>query len=122
MKEIIAIIRPKMVSATKAALEELGFPGITAMAVLGRGRQRGIGSEVGFSIETELLAKAKSGGMKYVPKRYVSLVVPDGKVDEVVDRIVEVNQTASVGDGKIFVVPIEDAVRVRTGESGESAL
>lgn len=122
MKEVIAIIRPKKVSATKDALEALGYPGVTASAVLGRGKQRGIAGEVSFPIETELLAKGKIGGMKFVPKRYVSIVVENSQVDEVIAAIVKVNQTAQVGDGKIFVCPIDNSVRVRTGESGDAAL
>jgi nitrogen regulatory protein PII 2 len=122
MKEIIAIIRPKMVSATKEILESMGFPSITASAVLGRGKQRGIAGEVSFAITPDLLSKGKSGGMKFVPKRFLSIIVEDEQVEAIVNAIVKVNQTAQVGDGKIFISPIEDAVRVRTGECGSTAL
>jgi nitrogen regulatory protein PII 2 len=122
MKEIIAIIRPKKVSATKEALEKLGFPSITAQPVLGRGHQRGIAGEVTCDLPTELLSQAKVGGMKYVPKRYVSIVVCDTDVDSVVQTLILVNQTAQIGDGKIFVCPVDDALRVRTEESGDKAL
>ncbi len=122
MKEIIAIIRPKKMGATKDALEKLGFPGMTAVAVLGRGRQRGIAGEVNVEIRPELLSQVKSGGMKYIPKRFFSLVVQDDDADIIVKTIININQTAQVGDGKIFICPIDDALRIRTGEQGESAV
>lgn len=122
MKEIIAIIRPKKVEATKEALEQLGFPGLTAVSVLGRGKQRGIAGEVNFDISPEFLARGKSAGMKYIPKRLLSIVVKDAQVEEVVNTIIKINQTAVIGDGKIFVCPIDDALRVRTDEKGNSAL
>jgi nitrogen regulatory protein PII 2 len=122
MKEIIAIIRPKKVAATKDALEKAGFPGITATPVLGRGRQRGIAAELSFNIDPELLSKGKTGGMKYIPKRFINIVVGDEDVQTVVDTIIKVNQTAQIGDGKIFVMPIDNAIRVRTSETGDSAL
>ena len=122
MKEVIAIIRPKKVEQTKNALDELGFAGITAVPVLGRGHQRGIASEIGYGISTELLARNRSAGMKYIPKRMLSVVVRDSDVDTVVDTIVKINQTANIGDGKIFVCPVDDAMRVRTDERGDPAI
>jgi nitrogen regulatory protein PII 2 len=122
MKEIIAIIRPNKMGQTKAALEEIGFPGLTAHSVLGRGRQRGIAGEVNCEIPASLLGQGKSGGMKYVPKRLLTLVVSDEAVEQVVKTIINVNQTAQIGDGKIFICPLDDAVRVRTDEQGESAI
>lgn len=122
MKEITAIIRPKKVGATKTALEQLGFPSLTAVAVLGRGRQRGIASEVNLDLSPELLSQGKSGGMKYVPKRMLTLVVSDDDVESVVMTIVNINQSAQIGDGKIFVSSVDDALRVRTGERGEKAI
>jgi nitrogen regulatory protein PII 2 len=121
MKEIIAIIRPKKVGPTRNALEQLGFNSMTATAVLGRGAQRGIASEVRAELSPELLA-GNAGGMKYIPKRLVSIMVHDFDVDKVVKSIIEVNQTLQIGDGKIFVCPLEDAIRVRTQERGESAV
>jgi nitrogen regulatory protein PII 2 len=122
MKEIMAIIRPKKVGPTKEALEKLGFPSITAVSVLGRGRQRGIAGEVGCDLRPDLPVPAKSGGMKYVPKRLLCLVVRDDDVDRVVQTIIEVNQTARIGDGKIFTCPLDNAVRVRTDEDGDKAI
>jgi nitrogen regulatory protein PII 2 len=122
MKEIIAIIRPKKVGSTKDALEKLGFPSITAVFAIGRGKQRGIASEVTCDIPMELQGQGKSGGMKYIPKRLISIVVRDPDVDLVVRTIIKVNQTAQIGDGKIFICPVDNAVRVRTDEEGEKAI
>jgi nitrogen regulatory protein PII 2 len=105
------------------ALDALGFPCLTAESVTGRGKQRGIAAEVKYDDRPErLLSVARSAGMKYVPKRRLTLIVPDGEVDGVVRTIINVNQTAQVGDGKIFVCPVEEAVRVRTDETGDAAL
>jgi nitrogen regulatory protein PII 2 len=122
MKEIIAIIRPKKVGATRNALEQLGFPSMTATAVMGRGTQHGIAGEVSMACSQELLTPNKPGGMKYVPKRLLSIVVQNSDVDTVVKTIIEVNQSAQIGDGKIFICPLETAVRVRTDERGQDAV
>ncbi|WP_010254205.1 P-II family nitrogen regulator [Treponema primitia] len=121
MKEVIAIIRPKMVGKTKEALDALGHPSITALSVLGRGKQKGIAGEVDIEYRPHIL-EGKHSGMKYVPKRQLSMVVKDGDVDAVIKTIVDINRTGQVGDGKIFVCPVDEALRVRTGETGESAL
>ncbi len=122
MKEIIAIIRPKKMEATKKALTALGFPSMTAMAVLGRGKQRGIAGEISYDIPISLQSQGRSGGMKYVPKRWFSLVVANEDVETVIDAIVKVNQTAEIGDGRIFICPIDNALRVRTDETGDNAI
>ncbi len=125
MKEIITIIRPKKVTATKEALESLGFPSMTAVSVLGRGKQRGIAAELGIEIRPEVLARGKMAGMKYmeyIPKRLLSIIVCNEDVDEIVKTIIKVNQTDQIGDGKIFVCPVEDAIRVRTDEQGNEAI
>lgn len=122
MKEIVAIIRPKKIGPTKQALEKLGFPSMTAMPVLGRGHQRGIANEISCDIRPQLMGQGKSGGMKYIPKRLLSVVVRDSDVDLIVQTIIEINQTAQIGDGKIFVCPVDNAIRVRTDENGEKAL
>ncbi|HHW45104.1 nitrogen fixation protein NifHD [Desulfofundulus thermobenzoicus] len=120
MKEIYAVIRPNKIGATKEALAILGFPGMTAVKVVGRGKQRGILGEVSFNIDPELLKT--TGGMKYVPKRLVYLVVDDADVPLVVAVIIKINRTGQIGDGRIFVCPVEEAVRVRTGERGKEAI
>ncbi len=125
MKEIIAIIRPKKVTPTKDALEKLGFPSITAVTVMGRGRQRGIAAELNIDVRPETLLSGKQAGLKfmeYIPKRLVTIVVRDEDVDIIVKTIIEINQTLQIGDGKIFICPIDDVVRVRTDETGESAI
>ncbi len=125
MKEIIAIIRPKKVTATKEALESLGFPSLTAISVLGRGKQRGIAAELGIDIRPEVLARGKMAGIKYmeyIPKRLLSIIACKEDVDEIVRTIIRVNQTDQIGDGKIFVCPVEDAIRVRTDEQGDEAI
>jgi nitrogen regulatory protein PII 2 len=122
MKEIIAIIRPKMVGKTKEALEKMGVPSLTATAVLGRGKQRGIAGEVDIEYRPHVLDEGAHRGMKYVPKRKLSLVVQDSDVDRIIQTIIGINQSKQVGDGKIFVCPIDDALRVSTGETADAAL
>ena len=125
MKEIIAIIRPKKIEHTKDALDVLGFPSVTAIPVLGRGNQRGIAGELGIDIRPDAVAQGRSAGMKdmkYIPKRLLSLIVCDEDVDEIVEAIIKVNQTDQIGDGKIFICPVDDAIRVRTDEQGDSAI
>ncbi len=122
MKEVSAIIRPRKVSATKEALVQLGYPSLTAIPVLGRGKQKGLAGEVDIEYRTGILEQNKHGGMKYIPKRYLSIVIPDDEVDTVLDTIIKVNQTGQIGDGKIFVCPVEDAIRIRTDEQGDDAL
>jgi len=122
MKEIIAIIRPKKVGPTRNALEQLGFPSMTATAVTGRGLQRGIAGEVNMDCPPELLTPNRPSGMKYIPKRLLSIVVQNSDVETVVKTIIEVNQSAQIGDGKIFICPLDTAVRVRTDERGDDAV
>jgi nitrogen regulatory protein PII 2 len=122
MKEIIAIIRPKMVGKTKAALEKMGFPGLTAVAVLGRGKQRGIAGEVDIEYRPHILEEGAHRGMKYIPKRELSMVVKDSDVDGVIQALLSINRSGQAGDGKIFVCPLDNALRVRTGETGDTAL
>lgn len=121
MKEIMAIIRPKKVTKTKEVLDSLGFPAMNAIRVMGRGKQRAILNEISFEInEPELLDM--EGSMRYIPKRMLSLVVPDEDVSLVVEAIMKVNHTGQIGDGKVFVSPIEEALRVRTMENGDEAI
>ncbi len=124
MKEIYAIIRLNKIYNTKKALEEIGFPSITVFnyRVFGRGKQKGIVDEVTFSVSPEVSQLAKQGGMKYIPKRLVYLVVDDKDITGVVDAIIQANQTGHYGDGRIFVCPVEEAIRIRTEEKGAQAL
>ena len=116
MQEVTAIIRLNMLQRTKEALAEKGFYAMHAMKVLGRGKQKGL------SYELTGEAQEAHGKMRYVPKRMLSMVVSSSQVDEVVRTIIEVNQTGHIGDGKIFISPVENAIRVRTGEEGEAAI
>jgi nitrogen regulatory protein PII 2 len=121
MKEIMAIIRPKNITKTKEVLDSLGFPAMNAVRVMGRGKQKAILNEVSFKVdETELLES--EGTMRYIPKRMINLVVPDEDVSLVVEAIMKVNHTGQIGDGKVFVSPIEKALRVRTMEKGDLAI
>jgi nitrogen regulatory protein PII 2 len=122
MKEIIAIIRPAKVAATRKALDRLGFPAMSVVAVLGRGKQGGIADEVAVEISPEVKGMAGFKGMRYVPKRLLSIVVPDASLRLVENTILKVNRTGNVGDGKLIILDVLEALRVRTGERGDSAL
>ncbi len=126
MKEVVAIIRMNRINATKAALVGEGFPAFTALKVMGRGK-RALDREVVRAIEDGVLDGAEmlpmlSRGPSLMAKRMISLVVPDEKTTRVVEIIMEVNRTGNQGDGKIFVMPVVDVVRIRTGETGEKAV
>ncbi len=122
MKEITAIVRPRKMEQTKNALAALGFPCMTAIPVIGRGRQRGIAGELAYELPPRLAGQGKSGGMKYIPKRMLTVFVGDADAEVVVQTIIAINQTDQIGDGKIFVSPVEGALRIRTHETDEAAL
>ncbi len=123
MKEIYAIIRINQVSDTKEALKTIGFPAVTVTPVMGRGKQKGLVDEITFQLSPETIKKAKQGGgMKYIPKHMLFIVVDDSAVPMVVETIIKVNQTGNIGDGRIFICPVEEAIRIRTGEKGTQAL
>lgn len=112
MKEIIAIIRPEQLEKVKIALEEIECHGITVMEVKGRGRQLGITESYrGSDYRIDLL-----------PKTRLEIIVKDENSEEVIETIVKTAQTGDIGDGKIFVSPVEEVVRIRTGERGEGAV
>jgi nitrogen regulatory protein PII 2 len=123
MKEIMAIVRINMMNRTKRALAEAGISSITARDALGRGK--GLvdltlleGAEKGYEEAVAQLGH----GQRLIPKRVFFVAVPDRLVDKTVKTIMRVNRTGKSGDGKIFVLPILDAVRVRTGEGGDAVL
>lgn len=125
MKEIIAIIRLKKVGATKEALAQMGVPSVTAIPVLGRGKQRGMAGELNIEIRSELIDQGLAAGlnyMKYVPKRLLYVVARDEEVDELVATIIKINQSEQIGDGRIFVSALDEAIRIRTDETGEKAI
>ncbi len=124
MKEVIAIIRRHRLQETKAGLLGIGIPALTMVSVEGRGKQKGL---PGWNYEldptlTEVEEKNTGIIMRFIPKRMIYAVVEDEDVPKVVEAIIRTNQSGHIGDGKIFVCPVEDAVRVRTGESGEQAI
>ncbi|MDP3035360.1 MAG: transcriptional regulator [Methanobacteriales archaeon HGW-Methanobacteriales-1] len=112
MKRIIAIIRPDKFETVKNSLEELGIHGMTVEDVKGRGRQLGI---------TESY-RGKDYTVDLLPKVRLEIIVKAIDVDKVVDTIVNQAKTGDIGDGKIFISPIEEVVRIRTGEKGEGAI
>jgi nitrogen regulatory protein PII 2 len=124
MKEIIAIIRMNKLAQTKRALVEAGFNGLTATKALGRGKllkDLSILDKVENDTRDMVLESLLKGG-RLVPKRLITLVVADADTQKVVDTIIAVNKDGNIGDGKIFVLPLIDVVRVRTGERGEEAV
>ena len=112
MKKVEAIIKPFKLDEVKQALSELGIAGLTASEVKGFGRQKG---------HSELYRGAEYV-VDFLPKVKVEVVVPDGMVGRVVEVIQKVARTGRIGDGKLFVIPVEEAIRIRTGERGEEAL
>lgn len=123
MKEIMAVIRMPMMGKTKDALTEAGIAAFFAQEALGRGK--GLvnqalleGANAGSE---EAIAQLGEKGRLY-PKRILSVVVPDADVETVISTILSVNKSGKQGDGKIFVMPLYDSVRVRTGEEGEAAI
>jgi nitrogen regulatory protein P-II 2 len=112
MKLITAVIKPFKLEDVRQALGEAGVQGMTVTEVKGFGRQKG---------HTELYRGAEYS-VDFVPKTKVEAAVPDALVEQVVEAIVNAAGTGSIGDGKVFVSDLEQAVRIRTGETGEQAL
>jgi nitrogen regulatory protein PII 2 len=123
MKEIMAIVRINMMNQTKRALAEAGITSVTARDALGRGK--GLvdmtileGAERGYEEAIAQLGQSQ----RLIPKRIFFVVVPNRLVSKTVKAITKVNHTGKSGDGKIFVMPVMDSIRVRTGESGDPIL
>ena len=112
MKKIEAIIRPFKLDDVREALSEIGVRGMTLTEVKGYGRQKG---------HTELY-RGSEYKIDFLPKIKIEIIATDGMVEAVVGAILKAAKTGQVGDGKIFVSPIDDVIRVRTEESGEDAL
>lgn len=112
MKKIEAIIRPDRLNIVKAALSELGYPGMTVTEVKGHGTQKGI-TEMwrGRIYKVDLLSKVK-----------IEIVVLDQHMDSIIQTIMRESRTGNIGDGKIFVSDVERVMRIRTGETGEKAV
>lgn len=112
MKMITAIIKPFKLDDVRAAVTEIGVQGITVTEVKGFGRQRG---------HTELYRGAEYV-VDFLPKTKIELVVGDDIVDQITEAIVDAARTGKVGDGKIFITQLEQAIRIRTGETGADAV
>lgn len=112
MKKIEAIIKPFRLDAVRDALTEIGVQGMTITEVKGFGRQKG---------HTELYRGAEYT-VDFLPKMKVEVVVPDANADAVIAEIRRAAMTGKIGDGKILVIPVENAIRIRTGEQGDAAV
>jgi nitrogen regulatory protein P-II 1 len=112
MKLIVAVLKPFKLDEVKEALKSLGIHGMTLTEAQGFGRQRGH-TEVYRGAEYEV---------EFVPKIRIEVVVDDAQVDEVANAIVDVAGTGKIGDGKVWILPVEEIIRVRTGERGSEAL
>jgi nitrogen regulatory protein PII 2 len=113
IKEVVAVIRSGKFAETLVKLEAAGINGFSRQRVYGRGKQRG------------LRYSGKAGedqGIGFLPKWMVTVAVEESKVASVVEALTEANRTGEIGDGKVFICPVSECVRVRTNESGEQAL
>jgi nitrogen regulatory protein PII 2 len=121
MKEVMAFIRLNKVNQTKSALAENGFPAFTCRKVLGRGKK-----SVEFSLVENILQEGElplsplgehlTESTRLIPKRVITLIVEDDQVEKAVETIIRANQTGNKGDGKIFVLPVQENYQIRTGE------
>jgi nitrogen regulatory protein P-II 1 len=112
MKKIVAIIRPERLEDVKQALEEIGSLGMTVRDVKGRGRQLGITESYrGHDYKVDLL-----------PKIEIEIVTSHHDIEKIVETIIKTAQTGCIGDGKIFISPVEEVIRIRTGDRGEKAI
>jgi nitrogen regulatory protein PII len=112
MKKIEAIIKPFKLEEVKDALGEIGIQGMTVSEVKGFGRQKG---------HTEIY-RGSEYTVDFLPKIKLELVLPDARVDAAVSAIIKSTKTGKIGDGKVFVSPVEQAIRIRTDEKGDEAL
>ena len=112
MKLVTAIIKPFRMDDVRAALSDIGVQGITATEVKGFGRQKG---------HTELYRGAEYV-VDFLPKLKLEIAIADDAVEPIIEAIIKAASTGKIGDGKIFVTPLEQAIRIRTGETGEDAI
>ena len=112
MKKIEAVIRPHLLESVKDALQALGVQGMTISEVKGFGRQKG---------HTEVY-RGSEYKVEFVPKLKVEVIVDDELVDQATEAIIKTARTGKFGDGKIFIFPVEEAIRIRTGEHGVNAV
>ena len=112
MKKIEAIIRPERLDIVRRALEEESYPGLTVTEVKGHGKQKGITQQW----------RGKEYRVELLPKIKIEVVVIDEDAPRIVDAIVRNAKTGNIGDGKIFIMPVENVIRVRTGDQGQKAV
>ncbi len=112
MKKIESIIRPHKLEELQTALQEAGFAGLTVSEVRGYGRQKG----------HKEIYRGSEYNLEFVPKVRIEIVCTSEMCEQAVEIIIDTCKTGEIGDGKIFISPIEDAIRIRTGESGKFAL
>lgn len=112
MKKVECIIQPGRLDEVREGLTEIGISGLTVTEVKGYGRQKG---------HTELY-RGSEYTIDFIPKVKLEIVVSEDLVDQIIEKVIEKARTGRIGDGKIFVIPIEDVVRVRTGERGKEAI
>lgn len=112
MKKIEAIIRPEKLESVVDRLSELGYSGLNYSEIQGHGRQKGM----------KELFRGREYDIKFIPKRKVEIVVNDDLAEKVIDAVIQIASTGQIGDGKIFVIPVEEVIRVRTKERGEAAI
>jgi nitrogen regulatory protein PII 2 len=118
VKQLVAILRPGKLTQTKEALSKIGCVAMTSVRVYGRGRQKGLRG----SVLTNDSRTPQVVVMKYLPKKMIYLMVRDRELHPVVQTLIRVNQTGEHGDGKIFVLDLKSAQRIRTNEKGEAAI
>lgn len=112
MQKITAIIRPEKFDDVRAALEKKGYPGLSLTRIDGHGRQKGLTQQF----------RGRAYTIEMLPKFKIEIVVKDTEVNNIVSTIMEAARTGETGDGKIFVAPVSEVYRIRTGESGEAAI
>jgi nitrogen regulatory protein P-II 1 len=112
MKKIEAIIRPERLDAVREVLEDMHYPGMTLTDVRGHGKQKGI----------TRMWRGREYKVDFLPKLKIEIVALDDDMPRITEAIAQHGRTGEIGDGKIFILPVDDAVRVRTGEEGEGVI
>ncbi len=112
MKKIEVIIRPEKLESVQRALEKVGYSGLMISEIEGHGKQKGIVQQW----------RGEKYKVEFLPKIKIEIIVKDNEVERIIKTIVDSAKTGEIGDGKIFISPIENAVRIRTGEKGEQAI
>lgn len=112
MKKIEAVIRVEKLEEVTDSLEALGYPGMMITHIEGHGRQKGLVEQF----------RGREFKVNFLPKIKIEIVVKDGDVEKIMNAVAKAAKTGEIGDGKIFVYPIENVLRIRTGEKGESAV